>query len=94
MSEIEITPSCGNVFVDLGFPTDEAAVMLIRIEVAARIAGRIKENGWDILEVSQHFGITQRQASQLVKTKIDDFSLDMLWTLAMQLGLRLELSVA
>jgi len=68
--------------------------MLIRIEVAARVAGRIKEKGWTLAEVSRQLGVTQQQASQLVKTKIDDFSLDTLWTLAVRSGMRLELILA
>jgi len=33
-TDTQITPASGNVFLDLGFPPHEAAVMLLRYELA------------------------------------------------------------
>jgi predicted XRE-type DNA-binding protein len=89
---IDLTKSSGNIFVDLGFDKDESAVMLVRMEVAARIVCRIKEKGWTAAEVTLHLGLTENQASQLIQTKIDGFSLEMLWALAVRLDLPLKLA--
>jgi predicted XRE-type DNA-binding protein len=92
MSEVDFVKSSGNVFVDLGFDANEAAVMLIRVGVAANISRRIKDNGWTLDKVAHQFSITIQQASQITTTKIDDFSLDTLCLFAARLGIRLELT--
>jgi predicted XRE-type DNA-binding protein len=44
-NDIRITPSSGNVFIDLGFDTAEAEVMALRAEVMIRIEQRLKSQG-------------------------------------------------
>src|SRR5450830_227946 len=67
MKNVDFTESSGNVFVDLGFEPDEAAVMLIRVEVAIHISRRIKEKDWTLDEVARQLSVTLPQASQLAK---------------------------
>ncbi len=86
--DINITESSGNVFMDLGFDAAEAAVMKLRAEVMIRTAQHLKEQGWTQAEAARHLGITQPRVSRLIKGKVEDFSLDMLLTLAARAGLR------
>lgn len=51
----------------------------------------LKERGWTQAEAARHLGITQPRVSRLLKGKVEEFSLDMLLTLAAQVGLHAEL---
>lgn len=85
------TPGSGNVFHDLGFDPAEAQVMKLRAEVMIRTGQQLKEKGWTQAEAARHLGITQPRVSRLIKGKVEDFSLDMLLTLAARAGLHPEL---
>jgi predicted XRE-type DNA-binding protein len=95
MSEaITITEGSGNVFADLGFDPAEAEIMKLRAEVMLRTAQRLKEQGWTQAEAAKQLGITQTRVSRLIKGKVEDFSLDMLLTLATRAGLHPELRLS
>jgi predicted XRE-type DNA-binding protein len=93
-NDTSITPSCGNVFIDLGFDEAEANVMLIRTDLMIDIRKFIEAKGWTQAEAAKHLGITQPRVSKLMKRKYDEFSLDMLLLLAGRLGLHHELKRA
>ncbi len=84
----------GNVFVDLGFDPAEAEVMRLRAEVMIRIEQLVKAKGWTQVEAARQLGVTQPRVSRLLKGKWEDFSLDMLLTLAARAGLKPSLRLA
>ncbi len=94
--DLKITASSGNVFLDLGFPPDEAEILALRAELMARLRLLIQEQGWTQAKAAKMFGIGQSRVSDLMRGKWDKFSLDMLVTLAARAGLhvRLELEAA
>ncbi len=81
-----IIKSKGNVFVDLGFAPEEAAVLTMRAELMASLRITITERGWTQQEAAKKLGIGQSRVSDLVRGKWDKFSLDMLVTLAARVG--------
>ena len=83
---LRITRSSGNVFADLGFPPEEAAVLSMRAELMARLRTIIAERGWTQQEAARHLEIGQSRVSDLVRGKWEKFSLDMLVTLAARVG--------
>ncbi|PAT31739.1 transcriptional regulator [Vandammella animalimorsus] len=85
------TQGSGNVFLDLGFKPAEAEVMRLRAEVMILTAQHLKDKGWTQAEAARHLGITQPRVSRLIKGKVEDFSLDILVTLAARAGLRPQL---
>ena len=85
---LKITRSSGNVFADLGFPPEEAAVLSMRAELMARLRTIIAERGWTQQEAARHLEIGQSRVSDLVRGKWEKFSLDMLVTLAARVGQR------
>ena len=85
-----VTVSSGNVFLDLGFPPGEAAVMALRADLMARLRLLVQTERWTQAEASEHFGIAQSRVSDLLRGKWDKFSLDMLITLAARAGARLN----
>jgi predicted XRE-type DNA-binding protein len=72
----------GNVFLDLGFDPAEAKIMALRAEVMIRMEQHLKAQGWTQAEAARRLGITQPRVSRLIKGRWQDFSLDMLLTLA------------
>ncbi len=94
MSDITITESCGNVFIDLGFPPAEAEVLKLRAEVMLRMEQHLRAQGWTQAEAARKLGVTQPRISRLLKGKWEDFSLDMLLTLAARAGLHPHLELA
>ena len=77
----------GNVFLDLGFDSAEAKVMALRAEVMIRMEQHLKAQGWTQAEAAKRLGVTQPRVSRLTKGRWQDFSLDMLLTLAARVGL-------
>ena len=68
--------------------------MAWRAEVMIRIEQRLKSEGWTQMEAAKRLGITQPPVSKLIKGVWQDFSLDMLLTLAARAGLRPQLTLA
>jgi predicted XRE-type DNA-binding protein len=93
-NDTRIIEGSGNVFVDLGFDPAEAEVMKLRAEVMIRTAQQLKAQGWTQAEAARQLGITQPRVSRLIKGKVEDFSLDMLLTLAARAGLHPELRLS
>jgi predicted XRE-type DNA-binding protein len=93
-NDIIITPSSGNIFADLGFDPAEAEVMKLRAEVMIQTAMRIKAQGLTQAQAAKQLGITQPRVNRLIKGKVEDFSLDMLLTLAARAGLHPTLRLA
>ena len=86
--------SNGNVFLDLGFPPVEAAVLALLADLMGRLRILIEERGWTQSQAAEQLGIGQSRVSDLVRGKWEKFSLDMLITLAARAGKRVELALA
>ncbi len=84
----------GDVFLDLGFDPAEAKVMALRAEVMLRLEQHLQMKGWTQSEAARRLGISQPRVSRLIRGKWQDFSLDMLLTLAARAGLEPELRLA
>lgn len=89
-----MTKSSGNVFSDLGFPPEEAAILAMRADLMGRLRLLIEKKGWTQADAAQKLGVSQSRVSDLVRGKWDKFSLDMLITLATRAGLRVQLRMA
>jgi predicted XRE-type DNA-binding protein len=74
--DARITPSSGNVFLDLGFPPGEAERLSVRSELMIAIGQLIKERGLTQAQAARLFGVTQPRVSDLVRGRIELFSTD------------------
>ena len=92
--DTRIIDSSRNVFADLGFDPAEAEVMKLRAEVMIRMQQHLKARGWTQAEAARQLGITQPRVSRLFQHKVEDFSLDMLLTLASRAGLHPEVRLS
>ena len=88
-----IQPSSGNVFVDLGFDAGEALNLKIRSDLMIEIAKLIEARGLTQAEAAELLGVSQPRISDLVRGKIDCFSVDTLMEMAGQAGATVSLVV-
>lgn len=93
-ASIEVTASSGNVFTDLGFSPEDAAIYNLRAILMSQIRQIISARGWTQADAGVVLGISQSRVSDLVRGKQDKFSLDMLVGLATRCGQRVALSLA
>ena len=84
---------CGNVFKDLGFDDDEAESLLARATLMMRIEKIIKKNGWSQSEAAKALGVKQPRIAEIMSTKVDCFSVDLLIKYLARLGKRVDLKV-
>ena len=83
----------GNVFLEIGFPPEEAAVLKMRADLMSDLREFIRDSKLTQAAVAQRLGIGQSRVSDLVRGKWDKFSLEMLITLAARAGHKVALRV-
>ena len=71
----------------------EAASMKTRATLMMTLTSYITEQGWSQTEAAKALGVTQPRISDLVRGKIDLFSIDMLVNLLEVIGFRVEVHV-
>jgi predicted XRE-type DNA-binding protein len=83
-----------NVFIDLGFEPAEAAVLQMRATLMSDLRAYIEKEGLSQAEAAERLGIAQSRVSDLVRSKWEKFSLEMLITLEARLGRSVNLELA
>jgi predicted XRE-type DNA-binding protein len=86
--------SSGNVFVDLGYSPDEAAILQMRADLMANLRKFIKARKLTQLKAAEMLGVSQSRISDLARGKWEKFSLEMLIILATKAGMRVTLKTA
>ena len=89
----EITRSSGNVFEDLGFPTEEAENLKVRSSLMGSIRTIIEREELTQARAAKLFGVAQPRISDLVRGKIELFSIDALVNMLASAGRHVEVSV-
>ena len=80
-----------NVFSDLGFPKAEAENLLLRSQLMSEI--RDVAEGLTQAQAAKRLGITQPRLNDLLRGKIDRFSLDALVIILNKAGMHIEMKV-
>ena len=83
-----------NVFIDLGFEPAEATVLQMRATLMSDLRAYIEKEGLSQAEAAERLGIAQSRVSDLVRSKWEKFSLEMLITLEARLGRSVNLELA
>jgi predicted XRE-type DNA-binding protein len=86
--------SSGNVFIDLGYSADEAAILQMRADLMANLRKFIKARKLTQLKAAEMLGVSQSRISDLARGKWEKFSLEMLIILATKAGMRVTLKTA
>jgi predicted XRE-type DNA-binding protein len=84
--------SSGNVFRDLGFPRGEAENLRIRSELMVRLEKLIEREGLTQTAAARLFGVSQPRVSDLVRGRIELFSIDTLVNLLARAGVRVTVT--
>ena len=85
--------SSGNVFKDLGFRDPEAENLRIRSDLMARLRKLIEDEGLTQAQAARMLGVSQPRVSDLVRGRIDLFSIDTLVNLLAKSGIRVTVKV-
>ena len=89
----KITRSSGNVFLDLGFPSEEAEYLKIRSTLMIHLRKTIDAKGMKQAEAAKLLGVTQPRISDIYKGKIHLFSIDTLIDMLARAGVHIKLVV-
>ena len=87
----KIRRSSGNVFRDLGFSRDEAEHLKVRSTLMIQIRKLLESRRLTQAAAADLFGVSQPRISDLVRGKIDLFSIDTLVDMLANAGVRVSL---
>jgi predicted XRE-type DNA-binding protein len=89
-----IIKSSGNVFIDLGYSPEEAAILQMRADLMTKLRKFIETRKITQADAAKILCISQSRVSDLVRGKWERFSLEMLVTLATRAGMHISLKTA
>jgi predicted XRE-type DNA-binding protein len=89
-----VVNSSGNVFIDLGYSQEEAAILQMRADLMADLRKFIKAKKLTQTKAAEILGVSQSRVSDLIIGKWERFSLEMLIILATRAGMRVTLRKA
>jgi predicted XRE-type DNA-binding protein len=93
-NRIKVTPSTGNVFRDLGFPTEEAEHLLIRADLLLQLQKAVTARRLTQAALGKVLRITQPRVSDLLRGQLHLFSTDTLIDFLARLGIRVRFVVS
>ena len=91
---MNIERSSGNVFRDLGFGPKEAESLRLRAELMVALRRLVEKRKLTQKSAAKLLGVTQPRISDLVRGKIDLFSVDALVNMLARAGIRVQLRLA
>lgn len=81
----------GNVFEDLGFSPGEAENLQLCAQLMSKIRAEVRD--MTQAQAAKRFGVSQPRINDLLRGKIEKFSLDALVNMLAAAGLRVEMRV-
>ena len=93
MSEAVVNSS-GNVFIDLGYSPDEAAILQMRADLMSKLRKFIEAKKLTQANAAKILCVSQSRISDLIRGKWERFSLEMLVILATRAGMHVRLKTA
>jgi predicted XRE-type DNA-binding protein len=90
---LKMQRSSGNVFTDLGFGPDEAEHLRIRADLMIAVRKVIASRKLTQNQAAKLFGVTQPRISNLVRGRIELFSIDTLVDMLAAAGISVKLTV-
>ncbi|MDH5640061.1 MAG: helix-turn-helix domain-containing protein [Nitrospira sp.] len=86
--------SSSNIFRDLGFKAEEAEHLKLRAMLMVELEKHIRAKGLTQKKAAKQLGVTQPRISDLMRGKIDLFSVDTLITMLTHAGLTVHVTVS
>ena len=82
----------GSIFDDLGFSNEQAENLKVRAKLMQELTQIIKETGETQNDIAKRLGVTQSRISDLVRGKIQKFTIDNLVNMMSKSGYRVEIN--
>ena len=82
-----------NVFKDVGFSEQEAEYLTIRSRLMLEVDRFVEESGLTQREAAKKLGINQPRLNDLLKGKIQKFSIDALVKMLSRIGVHVDVNV-
>jgi predicted XRE-type DNA-binding protein len=89
--DLRITRGSGNVFADIGYPNPEEA--LIKADLIRLISGEISARGSTQAQAAAVLGVDQPRVSDLIRGRLDLFSIERLLRFLLALDRDVEIHV-
>ena len=89
-----ITKSSGNVFADLGFEPAEVLILEMRAKLMSDLREYLQLSGLTQPAAAKRLKIARSRVSDLMSGRWQEFSLEMLITLAARVGCKVTLELA
>ncbi|MDX6405640.1 MAG: hypothetical protein QOH70_3095 [Blastocatellia bacterium] len=89
-----IVESSGNVFADLGLDPAEAVILQMRAKLMSDLRDYIQSSGLTQPAAGKRLKIARSRVSDLMSGRWEEFSLEMLITLAARVGCKVTLELA
>ena len=91
--KLKRTRGSDNIFADLGFSPGEAENLKMRSDLMIGIETFYRGSGLTQAQAAKRLGISQPRLNALLKSRIDQFSLDALVNIANRAGLNVRLVI-
>ena len=91
---LDVHDSSGNVFLDLGYASDDAEILRLRADMMAEVRKWVSDEGLTPAEAAKILQVSQSRIADLVRGKCEKFSLEALVGLVIRCGFKLSLSKA
>ena len=88
-----ITASSGNVFADLGFEPEEAENLRLRAQLLVELEKTLDARVRTQAEAARLLGVQQPRISDIVRGRVERFSLDALVNMLAKLGRHVRIEV-
>jgi predicted XRE-type DNA-binding protein len=82
-----------NIFLELGFPKHEAAVMLMRCDLAAKIRRWHSRSGMTQASAAKTLGISSPRLNEILRNHVEKVSVDYLLVLCAKAGISVTLKL-
>lgn len=86
--------SSANVFRELGFDIEESENLRIRSDLMMELSELIERRAWTQAHAAEVMGVSQPRISDLVRGKIDRFSIDTLITMLGRAGVKVRVTIS
>jgi predicted XRE-type DNA-binding protein len=90
---IKVKQSGDNVFRDLGFSSEESENLKIRADLMIQIGKLIRSRRLTQAKAAALFGVTQPRVSDLIRGKIERFSIDTLVAMLGHAGVQVQFAL-
>jgi len=90
-NRIELTRSSGNVFLDLGFPPEEAEHLLVRSDLMIQLQKTVTARGLRRARAAKILRVPPSRFGDLLRGRVDLFTTDALIDMLARLGVHVRL---